>query len=155
MRRHHYSDVIMSAMASQITGVIGLCEGNSSAIDEFPAQMASNAENASIWWRHHDDISVSAKMEISTSPCKLRELACAQILITHIVVSLEIMVPRAVHFSYPDFMCCGASAIIWLSYSVKIGVSTLKLGENGRHISGDILDCIFKWMLLHYDSGFK
>ena len=20
---------------------------------EFPAQMASNAENASIWWRHH------------------------------------------------------------------------------------------------------
>ena len=21
---------------------------------EFPAQMASNAENASIWWRHHD-----------------------------------------------------------------------------------------------------
>ena len=22
-------------------------------IGEFPAQMASNAENASIWWRHH------------------------------------------------------------------------------------------------------
>ena len=22
---------------------------------EFPAQMASNAENVSIWWRHHDD----------------------------------------------------------------------------------------------------
>ena len=21
---------------------------------EFPAQMASNAENASIWWRHHE-----------------------------------------------------------------------------------------------------
>ena len=21
---------------------------------EFPAQMASNAKNASIWWRHHD-----------------------------------------------------------------------------------------------------
>ena len=21
---------------------------------EFPAQMASNAENVSIWWRHHD-----------------------------------------------------------------------------------------------------
>ena len=21
--------------------------------DEFPAQMASNAENVSIWWRHH------------------------------------------------------------------------------------------------------
>ena len=27
--------------------------GNSSETGEFPAQMASNAENASIWWRHH------------------------------------------------------------------------------------------------------
>ena len=34
----HYSDVIMGMMTSQIT-------------DEFLAQMASNAENVSIWWR--------------------------------------------------------------------------------------------------------
>ena len=34
--------------------VIGLCVGNSPGTGEFPAQMASNAENASIWWRHHD-----------------------------------------------------------------------------------------------------
>ena len=27
--------------------------GNSPATGEFPAQMASNAENVSIWWRHH------------------------------------------------------------------------------------------------------
>ena len=64
----------MGAMASQITSlaivystvysrrmskktsklrVTGLCAGNSSATDEFPAQMASDAENVSIWWRHH------------------------------------------------------------------------------------------------------
>ena len=69
----HYKDVIMDAMASQITSltivysavfrrrskktsklcVTGLCEGNSTATGEFPAQMASNAENVSIWWRHH------------------------------------------------------------------------------------------------------
>ena len=24
------------------------------AFGEFPAQMASNAENVSIWWRHHE-----------------------------------------------------------------------------------------------------
>ena len=35
--------------------VIGLCAGNSSVTGEFPAQMASNAENVSIWWRHHYD----------------------------------------------------------------------------------------------------
>ena len=32
----------------------GLCAGNSPVTREFPAQMASNAENVSIWWRHHD-----------------------------------------------------------------------------------------------------
>ena len=64
----------MSAMASQITTLTtvystvyprrgsktsklratGLCEGNSPVTGEFPAQWASNAENVSIWWRHHD-----------------------------------------------------------------------------------------------------
>ena len=34
--------------------VTGLCVGNSPVIGEFPAQKASNAENASIGWRHHD-----------------------------------------------------------------------------------------------------
>ena len=33
--------------------VTGLCAGNSPVTDEFPAQMASNAENDSIWWCHH------------------------------------------------------------------------------------------------------
>ena len=71
----HYNDVLMGLMASQITSltivysaayfghrskktsklcVTGLCAGNSPGTGEFPAQMASNAENVSIWWRHHD-----------------------------------------------------------------------------------------------------
>ena len=33
--------------------VTGLCVGNSPGTGEFPAQMVSNAENVSIWWRHH------------------------------------------------------------------------------------------------------
>ena len=33
--------------------VTGLCEGNLPATGEFPSQWASNAENVSIWWRHH------------------------------------------------------------------------------------------------------
>ena len=70
----HYNDVIMNAMAPQITSltivystvysrrrskktsklrVSGLCEGNSPVTGEFPAQRASNTENVSIWWRHH------------------------------------------------------------------------------------------------------
>ena len=34
--------------------ITGLCEGDSPVTGEFPTQMASNAENASISWRHHD-----------------------------------------------------------------------------------------------------
>ena len=34
--------------------VTGLCAGNSPGTGEFHAQMASNAENVSISWRHHD-----------------------------------------------------------------------------------------------------
>ena len=33
--------------------VTGLCAGNSPVTGEFLAQMASNAENVSIWWRHN------------------------------------------------------------------------------------------------------
>ena len=36
--------------------VTGLCARNSPVTGEFLAQMASHAENASIWWRHHDEV---------------------------------------------------------------------------------------------------
>ena len=72
----HYTDVIMSRLASQITSltvvysivysdadqiikaprITGLCAVNSSGTGEFLAQMTSYAENVSIWWRHHDVI---------------------------------------------------------------------------------------------------
>ena len=34
--------------------VIGLCVRNSPVTGEFPAQLASNAENVSSWWRRHE-----------------------------------------------------------------------------------------------------
>ena len=52
--------------------VAGLCAGNSSAAGEFPAQRASNAENVSIWWRHH----------VLTDPlCSPSKLTCVRTLI--------------------------------------------------------------------------
>ena len=36
--------------------VTGLCEGNSPVTGEVPSQRASNAENVSIWWHHHEKI---------------------------------------------------------------------------------------------------
>ena len=40
--------------------VTGLCAGNSPGTGEFPAQMVSNAENVSIWWRHHEIVDIMA-----------------------------------------------------------------------------------------------
>ena len=39
--------------------VTGPCAGNSPETGEFPAQMASNAENVSIWWCHHEYLQIS------------------------------------------------------------------------------------------------
>ena len=86
----HYSDVIMNAMAFQITGVsiacstiysgrskktsklrvTGLCEENSPVNGEFPSQRASNAENVSIWWRYRVNIkTIFPGMDISIVNC--------------------------------------------------------------------------------------
>ena len=43
----------------------GLCADNSPVTGDFPAQMASNAENVSIWWRHHDPAHPSIKRSIA------------------------------------------------------------------------------------------
>ena len=50
---NRYNDVIMSAIASQITRKSSASLA-SPVTGEFLAQRASNAENISIWWRHHD-----------------------------------------------------------------------------------------------------
>ena len=47
-----YSDVDQSKHQSSAS-LAFVCMGNSPGTGEFPAQMASNAENVSIWWRHH------------------------------------------------------------------------------------------------------
>ena len=46
--------------------VTGLCARNSPETGEFPAQMTSNAENVSIWWRHHGLIHISTCHEMVT-----------------------------------------------------------------------------------------
>ena len=64
----HYGNVIMGAIASQITSLTIVystvyldADGKNIKAPrhwplsgEFNAQMASNAENFSIWWRHHE-----------------------------------------------------------------------------------------------------
>ena len=53
---HHYLPSRLLGRRTKKTSklrVTGLCAGNSPVPGEFPAQMASYAENVSIWWRDH------------------------------------------------------------------------------------------------------
>ena len=53
--------------------VIGLCVGNSPLTGEFPAQRASNTENVSIWWRHHESsYTVISTQIFSTKPLRIQ-----------------------------------------------------------------------------------
>ena len=51
-----FSEPFVQAQKKQTSKlrVTRLCGGNSSVTGEFPTQRASNAENFSIWWLHHE-----------------------------------------------------------------------------------------------------
>ena len=57
---HQPNDCLLNPLFRRISKkasnlrVTGLCAGNSPVTGEFPAQRASNAEKASIWWRHYN-----------------------------------------------------------------------------------------------------
>ena len=68
--------------------ITGLCAGNSPGTGEFPAQIASYAENVSIWWRHHD-ITDNATEACSTlaAMCALEDALTHLPLVLHICFS--------------------------------------------------------------------
>ena len=57
---HKHHDCTLNRLFGRISKktsklrVTGLCAGNPPVTGEFPTQRTSNAENVSIWWRHHD-----------------------------------------------------------------------------------------------------
>ena len=53
-RKHQSSALLAICAGNSPVRVTGFCVWNSPGTGEFPAQMASNAENVSIWWRHHE-----------------------------------------------------------------------------------------------------
>ena len=83
----HYNDVIIGVIASEIPSFTIVYSIVYSGADQrehlssaplafvrgkFPAQMASNAENVSIWWRHHEYFSFATKWMMS----KIVQIIC-------------------------------------------------------------------------------
>ena len=86
--------------------VTGLCAGNSPVTGEFPAQTASNAENVSIWWRHH------AEMVHLVENRPFRSDLFIRMVTTVVADGLEMQVVRAgaamvlAYTSYPNIFRC-------------------------------------------------
>ena len=103
------NESLMSAMVSQITGIsivwFTVCSGadqrkrqNSALLafvrgihrwlvtGEFPSQLASNADNVSYWWRHHDTERVFSKSLIATAVA-----FCEMLFPSALIISIEIV----------------------------------------------------------------
>ena len=66
---HQPHDCLLNCLSDERKhqrSVTGLCVGNSPLTGEFPAQMASNAKNVSIWWRHHDTVELLVRWYVMT-----------------------------------------------------------------------------------------
>ena len=114
----HYSDVITSTMASQIDcllnrlfmrrskktsklRVTGLCAGSS----PVTAQRASNAENSSIWWRHHDLIPlVSSSVVLSYVCLRYKQWQLLKRAIRKTVMSMTIKRRTILRYDDPSMM---------------------------------------------------
>ena len=84
--------------------VTGLCVGNSPVTGEFPAQMASNAENVSIWWRHHCECDAENWLVMTGAVWLNIPPGCQWLLkVSWLVISVDggyIMVPKGCHYVY-------------------------------------------------------
>ena len=107
----HYDDLIMTMLASQITSLTvvysivysgvnqrnikaprhwPLC-GEFTGTGEFPAQMASNAENVSIWWRHH---AITGPLCMESTGGSQHKLPAMRNFDVFVVVSLDTELPE-------------------------------------------------------------
>ena len=85
--------------------VTGLCAGNSPVTGEFPAQMASNTENVSIWWRHHGHHCVCRCPDLAMSPAwhrveqNLDKILSKFLLLS--IISYNFLMTRRHHSKWP------------------------------------------------------
>ena len=127
----------MSAMASQITSLTIVHstvyssaaqrkhQSSASLTGEFPAQRASNAENVSIWWRHH--ASTSVRNSRGRSPIGHHTVGCAnftgrRLYVTFnprygkvITVVIKYGMKLLIRYLFPNFNGCTVEVWEWIS----------------------------------------
>ena len=126
--------------------ITDLCAGNSLVIDEFPAQKTSNAENVSIWCRHHEQQRCEDIMEhllwSSHAKCPMPGVITKNLRYLYYTRSVSFIAKRVV-INVKWFLICPFIIIwywIWKLVSQRNYASFTGLGviSNGRIISNDL-----------------
>ena len=112
-----YSDADQSKHES--SALLAFLSGDSPGTGEFPAQMASNAENVSIWWRHHmNRLYIFLLTSVYTVSLHMSTLVVESHIATLLVNTTHAIFTCACFNSYPP-------------------------GQNVRYFADDILKSIF------------
>ena len=109
--------------------VTGLCAGNSPVTGEFPAQRASNVENVSIWWRHHD---------IGGSQCQRTDLLTK---ISQTCIGIRTWISNCIHIKH--------WGVISRPFSNLNGILIIKSQLNFRHRWVIIFQIHLMWLTMH------
>ena len=105
--------------------VTGLCAGNSPGTGEFPAQMASNAENVSIWWRHHDTLTYNvANFFVFIAIKVVHHFWAVSVLIS--VVDFSLAVPK-IQVCIKDCWCGILQFLVKLYHYLRVFHGTISL----------------------------
>ena len=103
--------------------VTGLCAGNSPVIGEFPAQRASNAENVSIWWRHHVLTYFSRNIagSVQDGVC-MQVWFCIRVATPCNIYSVNTLRPRQIGRQIPDdiFKRIFLNESVWISMKISL-----------------------------------
>ena len=106
--------------------VTGLCEGYLPVIGEFPAQRTSNAENVSIWYRHHEYNRNDNEINEETSNC------CRYWLYMSIAFSLSLIImahgkPQIIFYVSKNQCKSFSQVVRIIPLYLAVGWSVLKL----------------------------
>ena len=116
--------------------VTGLCEGNPPVTNRFSSQRASNAENISVWWRHHEpghdrqqlasyQLETSEYLDIKMRTARLSVRAILFLLFINNISSFTLDGYAFSMFAHDVLICASAGDVELLKHKLETCVDTV------------------------------
>ena len=128
-----YSDADQRKSKLRVTG---LCAGNSPVTGEFPAQMASNAENVSIWWRHHV-LDVTLVHAVTSIAVELKHRSIDQF---HNSLNAPVPYPTILHSNQTCALFCSEWSIVGYGIGAFWNLRIRSILDEWLYIRGHVME---------------